>query len=475
MSRVRRNLAAWLAAALLLALCPAASAWENETRSDAVVAAALGEVGYTEGENEFSKYGQWYGLSHSYWCAMFVSWAGNEAGVPSGILPRGPYCPALVNSFRYQDRFFDSAARGGDYVPQQGDIIFYYCPDSGPEGNTIATHIGIVLYVENGQVFTIEGNALTCRLDLPEITGEYDDSMDPPDYVTVNHFPLTARRILGYGVPDYGNRTELELTGFVDLGNYGEQANQFQALAEAGILPGTSSHTYSPRQGLSRGAFVQSLMTLYGLFGWAEETPAFSDVPTESPYYDALMTARSLGIFAGNDDNTAAPDRYITGPQAQAILSRTLQALDLPPREFEFTSGDYIIFGDYTIRADLAAALYALLSDLGAPAAYPGTVRKGDRELDWAMLTMDGTTYAPLEDLRAAYPRLSAELPEEDSPIPGTVRVLPEELTLKAGETAAQVPAFRRDGAWYIALRPATEVLNVTLSWDQPTGAIVLD
>ena len=76
-------------------------------------------------------------------------------------------------------------------------------------------------------MFSIEGNALTGRTDLTERVAEYDDSMDPPDYVTVNYYPLDSPRILGYGVPEYGDRTELTLTGFVDLGNYAEQADVF--------------------------------------------------------------------------------------------------------------------------------------------------------------------------------------------------------------------------------------------------------
>lgn len=473
MSRFRQTIAALLAAVLLLT-APAA-AWENNTRAADVVAAALGEVGYTEGDNEYSKYGAWYGLSYSYWCAMFVSWAANEAGVPSYLIPRSAYCPYQVSGFRSMDRFCDSADRGGDYVPRQGDIIFFYNSLAEPEGNTTATHVGIVLYVENGEVFTVEGNALTGRTDLKTRLAEYDDSMDPPDYVTVNHYPLDSPRILGYGVPDYGDRAELELTGFVDLGNYTGQTALFDTLAETGILPGTSSHTYSPRQGMPRSAFVHAVMDLYGLEGFPEETPVFADVPADHPDYPALMTARALGIFAGNDENTADPDRYVTGPEAQAILSRTLACLGLPEREFPFTPGDYVSLGDYTIRADIAAALGALLEDLGTPGAYPGTIRRGGRDMDWTMLTMNGTTYAPLEDLRRAYPRLKAALPEVPSPVSGAVRVLPVELTLTASQETAQVSAFQRDGVWYIALRPAADLLGVTLSWDQPTGAILLD
>lgn len=475
MRYVRRSLAVLLTVVLLLAMCPVVSAWENNTRSDAVVSAALGEMGYTEGDNEYSKYGKWYGFSHSYWCAMFVSWAANEAGVPTRIIPKAAYCPYQVSGFRSAGLFYDSPALGGDYVPRQGDIIFFYDPLAKPEGNTIATHVGIVLYVENGEVFSIEGNALTSRMDLTEWMAEYDDSMNPPDYVTVNRYALDSPRILGYGVPDYGDRTPLELKDFVDLGNYGEKAVCFERLAEADILPGTSSHTYSPRQGLCRGEFVTALMKLYGLAGWTEETSGFTDVPEDSPYYSGLMTARSLGIFAGNEDGVAQAERYITGAEAQAVISRTLDYLGLADQQFEFTSGDYLVFGDYTIRADIAAALDALLQDLGTPTVYPGGISRKGKELDWECFTMDGVTYVSMDGMKKTYPRLRVHLPETPSLISGEVRVFLEELELEVKNEKLTIPAFQKDGKWYIALRPAAALLDVTLSWEQESGAIVLD
>lgn len=48
-----------------------------------VVEVALKEVGYTEqpaGTNK-TKYGKWFGLDGNPWCAMFVSWCHDKAGV----------------------------------------------------------------------------------------------------------------------------------------------------------------------------------------------------------------------------------------------------------------------------------------------------------------------------------------------------------------------------------------------------------
>ena len=48
-------------------------------------------------------------------------------------------------------------------------------------------------------------------------------------------------------------------------------------------------------------------------------------------------------------------------------------------------------------------------------------------------------------------------------------------LPLTANNATTQVPAFDQDGAWYVALRPTAELLDLELTWDQPTGAIVLN
>ena len=62
---------------------------------DEFIQAALGEVGYLEkgsnkdlgsktgnaGMNNYTKYGEWYGLNGAYWCQMFVSWVAYTACV----------------------------------------------------------------------------------------------------------------------------------------------------------------------------------------------------------------------------------------------------------------------------------------------------------------------------------------------------------------------------------------------------------
>ena len=42
---------------------------------------AKAEIGYTETGNNDTKYGDWYELNNQAWCAMFVSWCYDKAGL----------------------------------------------------------------------------------------------------------------------------------------------------------------------------------------------------------------------------------------------------------------------------------------------------------------------------------------------------------------------------------------------------------
>ena len=65
-------------------------------------------------------------------------------------------------------------------------IFFDWDDEDGQDGN--ADHVGIVEIVENGRVYTIEGNT---------IEGNTSDSCRQRSY------PVGYYQILGYGVPDY--------------------------------------------------------------------------------------------------------------------------------------------------------------------------------------------------------------------------------------------------------------------------------
>ena len=127
-----------------------------------VLQIAEGEVGYQEkasnsnlddptanaGYNNYTKYGAWYGLNGpgAPWCAMFVSWCCNQAGVSTDIVPKTASVADFTSFAKNHNQFH---AKSG-YTPQPGDIIIY-----GSAGNE---HTGLVYGTDGDNVITIEGN-----------------------------------------------------------------------------------------------------------------------------------------------------------------------------------------------------------------------------------------------------------------------------------------------------------------------------
>lgn len=135
-----------------------------------LVAVALSQVGQVGGE----PYWSWYGFgSRVEWCACFVSWCAGQCGLlENGVIPKFASCGAGVNWFQSRGQWLDGSA-----TPEPGMVIFFkwYGSDS-----LIADHVGIVERVENGRVYTIEGNS---------------DNM-----VRQNSYPVGYGEIKGYGV-----------------------------------------------------------------------------------------------------------------------------------------------------------------------------------------------------------------------------------------------------------------------------------
>lgn len=144
---------------------------------DMIVAVALSQIGNVGGD----PYWSWYGFgSRVEWCACFVSWCANECGyIDAGVIPKFAGCINGVNWFKERGQWADNSAE-----PTPGMIIFFDWDKEetgGPDG--LSDHVGIVEKVENGRVYTIEGNS--------------GDSCRQKSY------PLGYYQILGYGIPDY--------------------------------------------------------------------------------------------------------------------------------------------------------------------------------------------------------------------------------------------------------------------------------
>ena len=102
----------------------------------------------------YSRYGDWYGIPHGDWCAMYVAFCMHYAGVKH--YPVDAACQKWIQ--KLEERGFYRNAES--YEPKPGDIIFF---DGNKDG--ISDHVGLVTSKESsdenaaGKIHTIEGNS----------------------------------------------------------------------------------------------------------------------------------------------------------------------------------------------------------------------------------------------------------------------------------------------------------------------------
>ena len=163
-----------------------------------IISIAEAEVGYLEkrsnknldnktsnaGSSNYTKYGKWIGANGDYWCAAFLSWIfykafGTEMGKKLLCGSYSAACETIRQNFKKHDQYKSS--------PKAGDVIFF----KGTR-HAGANHIGLVRKVDNGKVYTIEGN-----------TSGASDVVDNGGGVAKKNYSLNNSKILGYGRPNY--------------------------------------------------------------------------------------------------------------------------------------------------------------------------------------------------------------------------------------------------------------------------------
>jgi hypothetical protein len=97
------------------------------------------------------------------------------------LIPKYAVVDDGVNWFKSKDQWLNGSA-----TPKPGMIIFFDWDDpdgsAGPQDGE-SDHTGIVQKVEDGIVYTVEGNS--------------------GDSCRVNHYAVGYYEILGYGIPQY--------------------------------------------------------------------------------------------------------------------------------------------------------------------------------------------------------------------------------------------------------------------------------
>jgi len=202
-----------------------AAAWKGEVdmaTAHQVLAIARDEIGTTESppDSNVVKYSRWYPMNGSPWCAMFVSWVLDQAGI-TGY--KHAYTPTGADRFRQQDRWFTSD-------PEPGDLVYYDFPP-----HERIEHVGLVVREnEDGSITTIEGNTSS---------GDQGSQSNGGGVFRRRRLP---NLVVGYGRPPYEGSSKPERPektfkkkGSFGLGDEGSDVRiwqrQLNAVADAGL------------------------------------------------------------------------------------------------------------------------------------------------------------------------------------------------------------------------------------------------
>lgn len=102
----------------------------------------ISQIGYKEKGDNYTKYGEWYGINPGAWCDMFVSYCANKSGISTKIIPKYANCGDTRKWYEKKGLLTSN--------PHVGDLGLVM--DGG------AKHIFIVEYISGNYVHTIEGN-----------------------------------------------------------------------------------------------------------------------------------------------------------------------------------------------------------------------------------------------------------------------------------------------------------------------------
>ncbi len=114
---------------------------------------------------------------------------------------------------------------------------------------------------------------------------------------------------------------------FVDLGNHAWAADAINALADEGIIKGTSENTFSPGNNITRADFAILLVRAFEKT--SDNTENFSDVLENDYFASELAIARNTGLVQGIGDNKFAPRSFIKRCDMMLMVYRVLSTLSV--------------------------------------------------------------------------------------------------------------------------------------------------
>jgi hypothetical protein len=148
---------------------------------------------------------------------------------------------------------------------------------------------------------------------------------------------------------------------FSDMENTQWAESPVAALAARGVIQGVSERKFAPDRHVTRADYVLLLMRAFEPAKSEQSYEAFLDVHPEAYYYEAVATAKSLGI-AGGDGQNFHPEAAVTRQDMMVLAERVIRAAGILPSS---SPASLKSFSDHSQVAPYAQESIGRLADLG--------------------------------------------------------------------------------------------------------------
>ena len=194
-----------------------------------------------------------------------------EAGAADSAGGKFASCTLWVEKLTDMGRY---STRASGYTPKAGDLIFFRSAGV----SRASDHVGIVRYVKNGRVYTVEGNS--------------------SNRVSANDYALSDTYIVGYGRPNYRSTARLPMSALAAE----DKVTGFYTVTNSHVnVRATASASATKRGTLNKGTMIEivSVKDGWGMFYYKEKTAYVSldylDFTSPSLYTVSYMVNDSQG------------------------------------------------------------------------------------------------------------------------------------------------------------------------------------
>lgn len=139
---------------------------------------------------------------------------------------------------------------------------------------------------------------------------------------------------------------------FEDIGTYTWAEESIDALRARGIISGISEKKFAPQNNITRADFVLLLAKFLELKNSGNKN--FIDLEEGIYYYDAVASAKELGIIFGTGDNMFKPLDFITRQDMFVIIERALKITNVTNKLIEDSGKSLKDFPDSVDVSDYA-------------------------------------------------------------------------------------------------------------------------